>query len=336
MSDTPAERRHPPGTMLGLRRIAGALGRRLAGACAVIVTVSVLTFSLIHMAPGNAEDAILGYGKLTPEAISAVREQYGLDKPLVEQYLRWFANALQLDFNVSPRTREPVLAAIADRWRVSFFLAVYAFILTVAVAIPAGILAALHHTRRLDAAISTSSLIALCAPPFATSILLLYLFAVMFELFPVAGAGEGFVDRVAHLTLPALALSIGAIGYLVRITRAAVATELGRDYTTFARARGLSFGRIVFVHVLRNASIPIVTMSGFVFTSLVTGALLVEIVFSLPGLGQLLVESLSARDIPMIQGITFIFAAFIVTVNLLVDLAYLALNPRMRLGQAGI
>ncbi len=317
-------------------RIASAIGRRLAGALAVVVTVSLLTFSLVHLAPGNAEDAILGYGRLTPEALSAVREQYGLDRPLPQQYFHWVSNAVQFDFNVSPRTREPVSKAIAERWRVSFFLATYAFILTVLIGIPAGIVAALHHSGSLDRALSASSLLALCAPPFATSMLLLYLFAVSLGWFPVAGAGRGFLDRLAHLTLPALALAIGAIGYLMRVTRAAVTTELARDYTTFARARGLSFARVVFVHVLRNAAIPVVTMSGFVFTSLVTGALLVEIVFSLPGLGLLLAESLAARDIPMIQGITLLFAAFIVSVNLLVDLIYVALNPRIRLGQAGL
>lgn len=318
----------------GLRRITEAIAGRLLGAAAVVIAISVLTFSLIHLAPGNPEDAILGYGRLTPEAVSQVRSQYGLDRPLPAQYLAWLAGAVRLDFNVSPRTREPVLASIAERWRVSVFLATYALVITVVIAIPAGILAALHRGRRLDAFVSTVSLAALCAPAFATSILLLYAFAVTLELFPVAGAGHGFLDRLAHLTLPALALAIGAAGYLVRITRAAVAAELSRDYATFARARGLSPARVVFVHVLRNAAIPIVTMSGFVFTGLVTGAVLVEIVFSLPGLGQLLVESLSARDIPMIQGITFVFAAFIVAVNLAVDVAYLVLNPRVRLAQA--
>ena len=312
-----------------------AFGRRLAGAIAILLAASLLAFSLIHLAPGSVEDALLGYGKTTPEAIAAVRQEYGLDRPLPQQYFSWLAGVAHFDFKVSPRTREPVVRTIAERWKVSAFLGLYAFIITLCVAIPLGILAALHGTSAVDRAISAGSLFALCSPPFAVGVLLLYLFAVALEIFPVAGAGKGFVDRLEHLTLPALALATGAVAYLLRVTRAAVITELNKDYVIFARARGLSESRTIFVHVLRNAAVPIVTMGGFVFASLITRSTLIEIVFSLPGLGQLMLESLSSKDIPTIQALTILLAALIVGINILVDVVYFFLNPRIRLGQEG-
>ncbi len=306
---------------------------RLVGAITILLAASLLAFSLTHLAPGSIEDALLGYGKATPEVVAAIRRQYGLDQPLPQQYLSWLANAVRLDFNISPRTREPVIRTITERYGVSAFLGVYAFVITLCVAIPLGILAALRRSSAVDRVISAFSLFALCSPPFAVGVLLLYVFAVALELFPVAGAGEGFTGRLEHLTLPAVALAAGAIAYMLRITRAAVIAELDQDYVTFARARGLSSRRTLLVHVLHNAAIPIVTMGAFVLASLITGGILIEIVFSLPGLGLLLLESLYSKDIPMIQGLIVIYAALIVGMNILVDVVCFALNPRIRLAQ---
>ncbi len=307
------------------------IGRRLLGSVAVLLLVTFLTFSLVHLAPGSPESALVGDGRQTPEVQAAIREQYGLNRPFLAQYADWLKDAARLDFNVSPRTREPVTEAIQQRWGDSAFLAAYAFLLTFAIAVPLGVLSALRQRTATDRAVSIGGLVGLCAPPFAVGILLLYVFAVTLHLFPTAGAGSGFVDRLHHLTLPAVALAIASTAWIARVTRAAMIVELDQDYVVFARARGLSRRRVVIAHALRNALMPVVTMGGFLFASLITGALLVEIVFSLPGLGLLFLQSIDSKDIPMIQGMTLLFATLIIVINLIVDLLYLLINPRVRI-----
>ena len=168
------------------------------------------------------------------------------------------------------------------------------------------------------------------SPAFVTGILLLYLFGVVIGWFPIFGAGRGFLDRFWHLTLPAVALALSIMAIVVKITRAAVIEELDKDYVVFARARGLSPLRIVFGYVLRNALIPVVTAAGLIIVGLVANAIYVEVTFALPGLGSLTVEAVQRRDIPLIQGTTLVFAAFVILLNLLIDLAYILIDPRIR------
>jgi peptide/nickel transport system permease protein len=186
----------------------------------------------------------------------------------------------------------------------------------------------------LDRLLVAVSVMGVSAPAFASGILLLYLFGVVLDFFPVFGAGRGFVDRLWHLTLPAIALALSAMALIVKVTRAALIEELDRDYVAFARARGLSFRRVLFGYALRNALVSVVTASGLVLIYMLTGAVLVEVTFSLPGVGSLLVDAVQGLDIPLVQGLVIVLAVFIVVVHLVIDILYRLIDPRIRFGGA--
>jgi peptide/nickel transport system permease protein len=304
--------------------------RRLVGLAVVLVVVSFLVFSLLYLAPGSVEQLLLGNAKTAdPETIRAIRAEYNLDDPFLVQYAKWAAGALQLDFGTSIRTSEPVLSGIAHRLGLTAQLAGLAFVLTLVLGVPLGIVAALRKQRFADRSIVFLSIVGLSAPAFASGILLLYLFAVRAGWFPVFGQGDGLLDRLHHLVLPAIALALTATGLVVKITRAAFADELEKDYVTFAYARGLTLPRVVFGFVLRNAAAPVVTAAGLVLAYMLAGSVLVEVTFALPGVGALLVDSVSARDLPMVQGLAMLTAAVVVLVNLAVDLTYPLIDPRI-------
>jgi peptide/nickel transport system permease protein len=215
----------------------------------------------------------------------------------------------------------------------SLFLGVYAYLLTMALGVGLGMGAALRRRRVADRGIVAGSIVALSTPAFVAGVFLIYLFAIDLHLFPVAGVGEGFIDEVWHLTLPAVSLALVGTAFLVKHTRAAMIAVLDQDYVTFARARGLSPARILLVYGLRNALIPVVTISGVILAFVVTGAVLVEQTFSVPGIGRLLVQSATTKDLPMILGVAMLVAVVIMGANLLADLALVAVDPRIRLGR---
>jgi peptide/nickel transport system permease protein len=308
------------------------VGRRLAALAAVLVVVSFLVFSLLYLAPGSPEQLLLGVRTSDPQTIAAIRKEYNLDDPFLAQYAEWAWNALHLDFGISVRTNEPVLRGILERLGLSAQIAGLAFLLTLALGIPLGVLAAVRQRSSLDRGVVGLSVIGLSAPAFATGILLLYFFAVRLGWFPVFGQGEGFVDRLHHLVLPAVALALTATGLVLKITRAAFSTELEQDYVTFALARGISQRRVLTSYVLRNALTPIVTASGLILAYMLAGSVLVEVTFALNGVGSLLVESVTAKDIPMVQGLAMVIAATVVLVNLVVDLLYPLIDPRIAFG----
>jgi peptide/nickel transport system permease protein len=306
------------------------VARRIVGLAAVLVIVSFLIFSLLYIAPGSPEQLVLGNSRtIDPATLKAVREEYHLDGPFLVRYLHWSESALRLDFGRSIRTSEPVREGITQRLGLTAQLAGLAFLLTLALGVPLGVLAAVRQAGLVDRGVVFLSVVGLSAPAFATGILLLYLFAVRVGWFPAFGQGAGFVDRLHHLVLPAVALALTATGLVVKITRAAFVDELHKDYVVFARARGIRPARVLFGFVLRNAATPIVTAAGLILAYMLAGSVLVEVTFALPGIGALLVDSVTAQDIPMVQGLALLVAAVVVVVNLLVDLLYPVIDPRV-------
>jgi peptide/nickel transport system permease protein len=243
---------------------------------------------------------------------------------------------VRLDFGTSIRTSEPVSTVLARRLGLTLFLGAFAFLIAFVFGVALGTLAALRRRSAADRLIVGTSVAGVSAPPFATGILLLYLFAVLLPWFPAFGAGSGFVDRAYHLSLPAIALAVSGMALIVKITRAAVAEVLDQDYVTFARGRGVKDTTVLHRYVIRNALIPIVTSGGLILGYMLTGAVLVEVTFALPGLGSLLVESIEYKDVPVVQGLAILAATMIVFVNLITDLVYFAIEPRLRVERAAV
>jgi peptide/nickel transport system permease protein len=299
-----------------------------------LLVISFGTFALLDLAPGDPVQLLLGTREASPELVRSLRHDYHLDKPFLERYGIWLGHAARLDFGRSIRTQQPVLEGISSRLGLSLYLGAYSFLISLALGVPLGILAAVKRRRATDRAVVGLSVVGVSAPAFATGIAFLYVFAVLLGWFPVFGAGDGFSGRLYHLTLPAFALALTVMALVVKLTRAAMIGALEQDYVTFARARGVSRGNVLVVYALRNALVPIVTAAGTVLGVLIAGAVFVEVAFDLPGIGSLLVESVQAKDIPMVQGLTVVIALVIVVVNLLNDLAYLVIDPRIRFGAA--
>jgi peptide/nickel transport system permease protein len=306
--------------------------KRLLGLAAVLLVISFGTFSLLAIAPGDPAQLLLGTREQSPAVIEAVRQEYHLDRPFLSQYAIWLGHAVRFDFGRSIRTQEPVWGVISVRLGLSVFLSVYATLVALVFGVPLGVLAAVRQRRSADRTVVAVSVVGVSTPAFVSGVAFLYIFAVLLGWFPVFGAGGGFVDRAYHLTLPAFALALTVMALVVKLTRAAMIGALEQDYIVFARARGVSAHGVLLSYALRNALIPVVTAVGAILGALIAGAVLVEVAFTLPGLGSLLVESVEAKDIPVVQGLTVVIAVVIVAVNLLTDLVYLAVDPRIRFG----
>jgi peptide/nickel transport system permease protein len=309
--------------------------RRLLIGALVLLIMSFAVFVLLYISPGNVVDALLGAAPRTPQTVANLRQKFHLDKPFLVQYWIWLKGALQLHLGQSDVTQANVAATLGQRLPISLFLGFYAYVITILLGVSGGILAALKNSKSGGRLVVAGSIIALCAPAFVTGVFLLFLFAIEVKWFPIAGAGAGFGDRLWHLTLPAIALALPGAAFMLRHTRASVLGVLNQDYVTFARARGLSWRRILVTYSLRNALIPVVTASGLMLAFLVTGAVLVETTFSVPGIGQLLVSSATVKDLPMLQGLTMVVAIIVIVANLLADIAYALIDPRIRLGRQG-
>ena len=309
------------------------IGRRLVTLVVLLIVISFVVFSLLYLSPGSVIDTLLGTNPRTPQEIQYLTNEYHLNKSFWDQYWIWASQAAQFHFGSSIQTSLPVTTELSERLPTTLFLGVYAYILTMIGGIGGGLLAALRQQRLADRAIVGASIVAVSAPAFVTGVFLIFLLGIEVHWFPVSGPGSGFIGDLWHLTLPAVALALTGMAFLVKHTRAAVIGVLDQDYLTFARARGLSPGRVLFVYALRNALIPVVTMSGLILSYVVVGAVLVEDTFSLPGIGQLLVQSATAKDLPMLQGVAMLVAAVIIVANLLADVAYILVDPRVRLGR---
>lgn len=307
--------------------------RRLAVAIPLLLIISFGVFALVHLAPGDPVRALLGARPSTPATVEAIRERYHLNDPLIVQYVKWLGQVLQGDLGRTISGNRPVSAAIGERLGLTLFLTGLSSIIVLGVGILLGALAAFRRDSWIDRTAVVLGVFGISSPAFVTGIFLLYSFGVVLGWFPIFGPGRGFIDRLWHLTLPALALAISVMAIVIKITRAAMLEELDKDYVTFARARGLSSVRVVFAYVLRNALIPVVTAAGLIIVGMVAGAIYVEVTFALPGLGSLTVEAVQKRDIPLIQGTTLVFSLFVVLLNLAVDVVYTLIDPRIRFGR---
>jgi peptide/nickel transport system permease protein len=305
--------------------------RRLVVLVVLLIFVSYAIFSLQYIAPGSVIDILLGTNIRTPETVAALTQKYHLDESFFTQYWIWLNDAAHLEFGDSISTTLPVADEMTSRLPTSLFLGLYAFILTMVLGLGFGILSALRKWSLADRGIVATSIVGLSTPAFVSGVFLIYIFAVELRWFPVFGDGDWFLDRLWHLTLPAFALAFVAAAYVLKHTRAAMIGVLDQDYVTFARARGLSSRRVLFMYALRNALIPIVTISGLILAYVITGAVIVEVTFSIQGIGWLLVQSATTKDLPVLQGVGLVVAATIIVANLLADLAYLAVDPRIRL-----
>lgn len=298
--------------------------RRLLLTIPVLLGVATLVFSLIHLVPGDAVETMLGESA-APQEIARVRTQLGLDRPLYVQYWVFLTGVAKGDLGVSLRTNEPVARAIADRMPATIELAIAAMCLAVVVAIPLGIIAAVGAGTVVDYAATTLALAGISIPNFWLGPLLAIVFAVTLGWLPVSGSGT-----LAHLVLPAITLAAPLGAVLARMTRASVIEELRELYVLAARARGVSRARAVLRHAFRNSLIPIVTVLGLQMGAVLTGAVITETIFAWPGVGRLLIQSINFRDYPLVQGCILLIAVTYVAMNLLTDLAYGLLDPRIR------
>lgn len=298
--------------------------RRLLLTIPVLVGVATLVFSLIHLVPGDPAQAMLGEGA-SPQDIAALGARLGLDRPLVAQYGTFMMALMRGDLGVSLRTNQPVTSAIVERMPATIELAIAAMMLAVAFAIPLGIVSAVRHRTRVDHAAMTLALVGISIPNFWLGPLLAIVFAVELGWLPVSGRGTP-----AHLILPAVTLAAALAAILARMTRASLLEELRELYVLAARARGASRLRAVLRHAFRNSLIPVVTIIGLQFGAVLTGAIITETIFAWPGVGRLLIQSISFRDYPLVQGCILLIAATYVAMNLLTDLLYGVLDPRIR------
>lgn len=309
----------------------GFLGRRLLHTVPVIVGITLASFVLIHLVPGDPIRIMLG-GKATKEHIAEVSHTLKLDRPLPEQYLTFVGGATHGDLGESIILQRPVSGIVSERIGPSMFLLAYATLIGIVLALPLGIVSALRRNRPVDHGIRLLTLIAFAMPSFWLGLLLIRTFSLDLGLFPVSGYGSGFFGHVRALTLPALTVGLFLTSMLVRSLRASLLDVFSEEYVEAARARGLPESRIVLKHSLRNALIATLTVLAVNLGWLIGGAVVIEKVFDIPGLGQLLVDSIFTRDFPILQGLTLVFGLLVIAINLLSDVAYCIIDPRVRLG----
>ncbi len=313
--------------------ILGFVLRRLGHAVLVLLVVSTATFGIMHAAPGGP--SLLADPKLTAAERRAIETRLGLDRPVPVQYARWLGRLARGDLGHSFLYQTPTTATIAERLPNTFVLASAAIVLMIVVGVPLGVLAAAHPGRWLDRVTSAVSFTLLAMPAFWLGIMLIVLLAVQAQVLPAGGAmseggGGSLGDRIRHLVLPAVVLAAAATAELFRYARSAARTAFQLPFVRTARAKGLRDGRIRWRHVTRHALVPVLTIAGLQLPRLVGGAAITETVFSWPGMGRLGVEAALARDYPLVMGVTLLVSAGVLIANLLIDLAYLAVDPRIR------
>lgn len=298
--------------------------RRLLSVVPTLLGVSVLVFAFLHAVPGDPVEIMLGESASAPD-VASLRRAFGLDRPLVEQLAHFAARLVRGDLGYSIAFRAPVAGVILDRLPATALLACAALVLAVATAIPLGIAAALRPGSLLDRMARIASLAGVAVPSFVSGPLLVLVFAIGLGWLPVSGA-----DGPAHLVLPAVTLALGMSGILVRLTRSAMLDALSADHLRTARAKGATPARVVLVHALRTALPPVVAVVGLQAGALLAGAIVTETIFAWPGVGRLVVQAISARDYPLVQGCVLAIGCAYVLVNLVTDVALAVLDPRLR------
>jgi peptide/nickel transport system permease protein len=306
--------------------------RRLIQAAGVLLLVSVLVFGLVRLIPGDPIRLLLGED-LSPSVEQQLIQRWGLDQPIYEQYARWLLDILQGDFGQSIRTQQDISALIASRILPTLMLASGAMLIAVSIGIPAGVVAAYKSGSGWDHFAMLIALIGLCIPHFWLALLLMLFFSLNLGWFPVSGYASPFnepLQALRYLVLPSLALGIGLAASISRMTRSTMMDVLSQDYIRTARAKGLSERVTVFGHALKNAMLPTITVIGLQLGFLLGGAVVIEEMFSYPGIGQLLIFAISNRDYPLVQSVVLVFAAVFVLINLMVDISYAYFDPRIR------
>jgi len=310
----------------------GILLRRLLSALPILLIVSLITFAMIHLVPGDPATAIAGLSA-TPQQIAAIRHDLGLDQPLATQFVRWYGNLLHGDLGRSLLLGQPVLAATMYRLPVTIGLSLYALVITLFIGLVSGVLAALRQNTWVDQIAMVFAMIGISLPNFYLGLLMIIFFAVELRWLPTGGY-IAFTDDplgwLATSTMPAISLALLLAGLLARITRSTMLEVLRQDYIRTARAKGLPKRKVVMKHALANALIPITTVIGIIVSLLISGAVVTETLFSIPGIGQLLTQAVLNRDYPMVQGGLLITTALLVLVNIGVDVCYALLDPRVR------
>ena len=310
----------------------GIILRRLAGAVPILLIVSLITFGMIHMIPGDPAVAIAGMSA-TSDQITAIRHNLGLDEPVWSQLIHWYGNLLHGNLGVSLLLGQPVLQVVGVRLPVTLALSAYALVITLAIGLGSGILAALRQNTWVDQAAMIFAMLGISLPNFYLGLLMIIVLAVDLRWLPTGGY-VAFTDDplgwLATSTMPAISLALLLAGLLARITRSTMLEVLRQDYIRTARAKGLPEHRVVLRHALANALIPITTVVGIIVSLLLSGSVVTETLFSIPGIGQLLTQAVLNRDYPMVQGGLLLTTALLVLVNIGVDVCYALLDPRVR------
>ncbi|HVK60911.1 MAG TPA: ABC transporter permease subunit [Bdellovibrionales bacterium] len=331
--------------------------KRMAEVIPTLIGISIVAFALIRMIPGDPVLVLLGERGGSPEVVEQIRASYGLDKPIITQYLVFVGNALKGDFGNSITSGLPVMEEFTERFSATVELGFVALLLATLVGLPLGVLAAVRRNSIFDYSFMTASLIGYSMPIFWWGLILILFFSVQLGWTPVSGridvafdiprwsgfylidvwrsddSWNAFRSSLAHLILPAIALGTIPLAVIARMTRSSMLEVLGEDYMRTAKAKGLNRARIIFIHGLRNALVPVITVIGLMAGTIVTGAVLTETIFSWPGIGRWLVDSVLQRDYPVIQSGILLIATIVIVVNLVVDLAYAWANPRLRGGK---
>ena len=302
-------------------------GKRLLQTIFVLLGISLITFVLLQVVPGDPV-ALMLEKRADPETIAKVRKELGLDLPYYVQYLNFIKGAIHLDFGTSYFTKEVVTDALIRCFKVTVKLACMSFIFASVIGIPCGIFAAVKRGKGIDTVVMVLSIIGVSAPAFWVAIILQILFGLKLNILPISG-----FDTPASYILPSLALGARYAGNIARITRASMLEVLGQDYIRTAKAKGAMRWAVILKHALKNAMIPIVTLVGTDFGYMLTGSMLIEKVFSIPGIGKLAVDAMSNRDLPLLEGTVMYIAFVFVVVNLIVDVSYAFLDPRIRYGK---
>ncbi|OCP05815.1 MULTISPECIES: ABC transporter permease [unclassified Ensifer] len=306
--------------------------QRLMGMIVVMAIVVTIVFVIVRVTPGDPAAVMLG-PEATQEDIAELRTRLGLDQSLGLQYVYYIGQLIQGDLGQSIFLNQPVTAALAERAEPTFFLTLFSILIACAIALPIGIYAAYRRGSFVDQAATTLAMLAASIPSFWLGLILIQVLAVRFGWFPVSGyggPGSSFIERMYHLTLPAIALGVVSSALILRFTRASMLDVLGDDFIRTARAKGLGERKVVMKHALKNALIPILTIIGLTAAVLISGAVVTETVFGLPGVGNLVVSAVLRRDYPVIQGALLVIAALYVLINFAIDMLYLLVDPRVR------
>ncbi|MFV0475717.1 MAG: ABC transporter permease [Pikeienuella sp.] len=306
--------------------------QRILAAIPVMIFVALFVFLLLRLTPGDPA-AIIAGDTATPEQLEQIRESLGLNEPLYIQFVTWIGSLLQGDFGTSILSGTPVIDMIGQRMEPTLSLALTTMVLSILIAVPLGIIAAWKHGTIVDQLVMAISVLGFSVPVFVIGYVLISIFAMDLKWFPVQGfrpIGDGIGAFFSRIALPTITLTLLYIALIARITRTSMLEILGEDYIRTARAKGLQERKVLMRHALRNCSVPIITVIGIGFALIISGVVVTESVFNLPGLGRLTVDAVLARDYPVIQAVILIFSLVYVLINLMIDIAYVLLDPRIR------